>query len=158
MADKLKAAKAKERPEPKAETPKKDFARVKDALSFDEKKLWANTVFPATDADNWFGSGSAAYWTLLKDLPERDDLSKVFDAQRDALAEFNARDLTLANTSKSSVLLRNSAKVHSRRLLLPRRCPRRHAHLFSACLGNVPLPSSAHAWGSARSSSPQGRN
>ncbi|NOK33549.1 hypothetical protein HMI49_10095 [Corallococcus exercitus] len=94
VADKLKAAKAQQKPEPKADAkPKRDFARVKDALSFDEKKLWANTVFPATDADNWFGSGSAAYWTQLKDLPEGDDLSKAFDTQRDALAELNARYL-----------------------------------------------------------------
>ncbi|RYZ33153.1 MAG: hypothetical protein EOO71_42615, partial [Myxococcaceae bacterium] len=98
VADKLKAAKAKQKPEPKVEKPKKDFTRVKEALAFDEKKLWANTVFPATDGENWFVSGSAAYWTQLKDLPEGDDvLGKAFEQQRDALAELNARYLYVSS-------------------------------------------------------------
>ena len=91
VADRLKdARKARKAPEEPA-APKRDLAKVKDVFSFDEKLLWANSVFPSTDADNWLVSGTAAYWKLLKDLPDAED--KAFELQRDALAELNARFL-----------------------------------------------------------------
>ncbi|WP_224366303.1 C45 family autoproteolytic acyltransferase/hydolase [Hyalangium versicolor] len=96
VSDKLKAAHASAKPEAEAQTPKRDFAHIKDAVSFDEKLLWANTVYPTSDGDNWLVSGSAAYWNLLKELPEgADKADKAFEQQRDALAEINSRYLTI---------------------------------------------------------------
>ncbi|MBU8898685.1 hypothetical protein KRR26_24030 [Corallococcus sp. M34] len=110
VAEKLQAAKARQAAEPKVETPKRDLSRVKESLGFDEKRLWANTVFPATDADNWFSSGSAAYWTLLKDLPEGEDkLDKAFEQQRDALSDLNTRFLYV--TSREGDVVAGSART-----------------------------------------------
>jgi hypothetical protein len=95
VADQLKAARAKALAEEKKATePKRELAKVKDALGFDKKLLWSNTVFPATDGENWLVSGSAAYWSMLQKLPDSAD--KAYEQQRDALADLNARYLYLA--------------------------------------------------------------
>ncbi|WP_233261729.1 C45 family autoproteolytic acyltransferase/hydolase [Vitiosangium sp. GDMCC 1.1324] len=96
VADKLKAARAKSlAAEAKDSTPKRDTSKVKESLGFDKKLLWANTVFPATDGENWLVSGTSAYWNVLNKLPDSAD--KAFDQQRDALAELNTRYLYLAS-------------------------------------------------------------
>jgi hypothetical protein len=95
VADRLKEARKDWKTPEEPAAPKRDLARVKDAVRFDARLLWANTVFPATDADNWLTSGSAAYWKLLKDLPEGED--KAFEHQRDALAELNSRYLFITS-------------------------------------------------------------
>lgn len=98
VTDKLQAAHAAAKPEPEAQTPKRDLSHLKDAVGFDEKLLWANTVFPSSDGDNWLVSGSAAYWHLLKELPAgADKADKAFEQQRDALAELGSRYLTLTS-------------------------------------------------------------
>ncbi|MBM7116472.1 C45 family peptidase [Archangium primigenium] len=94
VTDKLQAARAKRAAEAaNASEPKRDATKLKEALSFDKKALWANTVFPASDGENWLVSGTAAYWHQLQALPATPD--KALDAQRDALAELNARYLYL---------------------------------------------------------------
>lgn len=71
-----------------------DTSRVKEMAAFDRKDLWTGTVFPASDAENWFSSGDAAYHGILKRLPE--DPAKAFAAQSEALADLNARYRFLA--------------------------------------------------------------
>jgi len=93
VTDKLQAARAKRLAETKTPESKRDTSKVKEALSFDKKRLWANTVFPASDGENWLVSGTAAYWHLLEKLPDSAD--KALEAQRDALAELNAHYLYL---------------------------------------------------------------
>lgn len=95
VAEKLKEAHAKAKAEADAKaSSKRDFSKLKDALAFDKKLLWANTVFPASEAENWLVSGEAGYWSLLKDLPaEADKAEKGFEQQRDALADLNDRFL-----------------------------------------------------------------
>jgi hypothetical protein len=98
VADKLKEARQKAQAAEDAKAPKRDLAGVKEALGFDETLLWSNTVFPATDGENWFVSGSAAYWKLLKDLPaEADKADKAYEQQRDALAELASRYLSVTS-------------------------------------------------------------
>jgi len=95
VTEKLEEAHAKAgRALPEAAPLRLEVAKVKETVSFDRKQLWINTVFPATDGENWLSSGDAAYHALLRHLPE--DPSKAFLAQRDALAELNARYLFLA--------------------------------------------------------------
>ena len=94
ITQKLQAAKAAW----KAETPAKaapapDLVGVKEAFAFDAKGLWTGTVLPATDADNWFVSGSAAVWQQLKHLPASP--AKAFETQGAALADLNTRHLWL---------------------------------------------------------------
>ncbi|WP_257449614.1 C45 family autoproteolytic acyltransferase/hydolase [Archangium lipolyticum] len=95
VADKLKEARARAlAKEAKAAESKRELDKVKEALGFDRKLLWSNTVFPTTDGENWLVSGSAAYWSLLRALP--DDKDKAYEQQRDSLADLNARYLYLA--------------------------------------------------------------
>jgi hypothetical protein len=90
VAEQLKAAHAAAAPGPApAPAPKPDLAAVKESLAFPKRLLWSNTVFPATEGDNWFVSGSAAYHALLRRLPEAPD--KAAETLRDALAELSAR-------------------------------------------------------------------
>lgn len=94
VADRLKAARASLKPEPEEKEPPRELGKLQEALSFEEPLLWSNTVFPSTDGDNWLVSGSAAYWSLLKALPENpDEAEHAFEQQRDALEELNTRFL-----------------------------------------------------------------
>lgn len=98
----LKALRSKEpppAPPPPARTIDPDTVRW--VSTADRKGLWINTVYPASDADNWFPSGTAAYWQMLNGLPSdppaaaqslRDQLGEI--AQR--LAYVAAREGTLA--------------------------------------------------------------
>jgi hypothetical protein len=94
VSAKLQAAKAAWREEKMAKAaPAPDLAGMKEAYSFDSKGLWTGTVRPATDAENWFVSGSAAYWQQLKHLPEAP--GKAFESLSSALADLNTRHLWL---------------------------------------------------------------
>ena len=91
---KLQAARASWKPEKAAKTaPAPDVTAVKEAYSFDAKGLWTGTIQPATDAENWFVSGSAAYWQQMKNLPAVP--AKAFETQSAALADLNTRHLWL---------------------------------------------------------------
>ena len=91
---KLQAARAAWKEEKQAKAaPSPEVASVKEACSFDPKGLWTGTVKPASDADNWFVSGSAAYWQQLKHLPAAP--AKAFEAQSAALADLTTRHLWL---------------------------------------------------------------
>jgi hypothetical protein len=94
VSSKLQAAKAswKETKAPKT-APAPDVAGVKEAYSYDARKLWTGTIKPASDADNWFVSGSAAYWQQLKHLPAPP--AKAYDSQSAVLADLATRHLWL---------------------------------------------------------------
>jgi hypothetical protein len=89
VVEKLKEARSRATSEAAPAPEKRELAKIKELVSFDKKELWLNTVFPATDAENWLSSGDAAYHALLKRLPE--DPAKAFELQRDFLAELNTR-------------------------------------------------------------------
>lgn len=94
VSARLQAAKAAWREEKIAKAlPSPDVTGVKEAFSFDSKGLWTGTVKPATDAENWFVSGSAAYWQQLKNLPGTP--AKAFETQSAALADLTTRHLWL---------------------------------------------------------------
>jgi len=78
-------ATAKEPPAPG----KPDLAAAAEAFRFEKTLLWKNTVYPATDADGWFTSGSAAYHALLAKLPE--DPVKAQEALRTGLEDLASR-------------------------------------------------------------------
>jgi len=90
VADGLKAARARAgKPAPAPADAKPDVAALKGDFLFEKKLLWEGTVFPASDADNWLTSGSAAYWAILKRLP--DDPVKALESLRDALSDADLR-------------------------------------------------------------------
>ena len=94
VSAKLQAAKAAWREGKNAKAaPSPDVMAVKEAYTFDAKALWTGTVRPSTDAENWFVSGSAAYWQQLKNLPGTP--AKAFETQSAALGDLNTRHLWL---------------------------------------------------------------
>lgn len=135
VSDRLKEARKSWKAPEEPAAPKRDLAKVKEAVSFDEKLLWANTVFPSSDGDNWLASGTAAYWKLLKDLPAGED--KAFEQQRDALAELNAR--YLFTTSREADVVPVTAKTDYGRYgayLVPRIKGTFALHQLRLLLGN----------------------
>ena len=65
------------------------YAGVESLYTVNKKELWLNTVLPATDGDNWFVSGSAAYWQLLNGLPSEVPAAVV--QMSDAFADMSCR-------------------------------------------------------------------
>lgn len=67
-----------------------DEEGVRDArLALDHRELWRRTVYPASDAESWFVSGSAAYWRILRALDQ--DAAAAEDSIRNALHELTTR-------------------------------------------------------------------
>ncbi|GLH71847.1 hypothetical protein GETHLI_03490 [Geothrix limicola] len=94
ITEKLQAAKAAwHEGKPAKATPTPNVEGVKEAFGFEARRLWTGTVLPASDAENWFVSASAAYWQQLKHLPA--DPAKAFESQGAALADLNTRHLWL---------------------------------------------------------------
>jgi len=73
--------------------PALDLAALKERYAVDKRRLWRNTIIPASDAEGWLASGSAACWTMLNNLP--DDQEKAARTLRDQLAELDNRLLYL---------------------------------------------------------------
>ncbi len=92
VVDKLKALKRVEETDAKASV-EADAATCADFFRFDKRQLWRNTVYPASDRENWFVSASAAYWNILNSLPEG---AAAATALGDALNEQANRMLYLA--------------------------------------------------------------
>nr|MCU0232030.1 hypothetical protein [Acidobacteriota bacterium] len=82
-----RAARGQDAPAPKPR--ELDAAAVKERYAFTKDDLWRGTIFPASDADNWLVSGSAAYWQILNGLPEKE--SERPDALAKQLAGLQSR-------------------------------------------------------------------
>ena len=67
VAEQLKQHRAQQKALPDRRSD--DVSGAGDTFAFDKSMLWHNTVYPASDGDNWFVSGSAAYWNILNALP-----------------------------------------------------------------------------------------
>ena len=91
ITEKLKAARDRNKIEPEEEKDEKDFAEIIEKYKFNKRNLWFNTVYPASAAENWFISGTAAYWSMLKKIPEKD--TELLDYFRDELADLSTRYL-----------------------------------------------------------------
>ena len=115
------------------EPPALDLEKVKDIYSFNPRKLWFNTVFPATSGENWFVSSTAAYWSLLKGLPEDTeeavtyqsvqlaghDVRLLYTISRDgAIAPLEARVVYDAYNHYQVPLIRGIFLLHQLRLYL----------------------------------------
>jgi hypothetical protein len=75
----------------KTAAPKPDLvlSAVKNVYAFDKKGLWINTVYPATEGDNWFISGTATYWNMLNGMST--DLPAALKGMRGSFADMNCR-------------------------------------------------------------------
>ncbi|MEW6363533.1 MAG: C45 family autoproteolytic acyltransferase/hydrolase [Acidobacteriota bacterium] len=90
VADKMKELHARS-PEARSAgaDPTLKLDAVKDRYTVEKKRLWRGTMYPETDAVDWLISGSAAYWQMLNDLPEKQE--DAFKSLRDKLADLNHR-------------------------------------------------------------------
>jgi hypothetical protein len=101
IAEQLEAARAA-RPGAKPGPPLTTEAEaVADRYAFTRDDLWRGSIFPATDADNWLVAGSAAYWQVLRGLPEKpadrpDALARALGGLRSRLAYVTAREADVA--------------------------------------------------------------
>ncbi len=89
ITEMLKAAHAVQKPDTPGTARQKTVGSAEPVYSFNKKSLWLNTVFPQTDADNWFTSGTAAYWQMLNSLPA--DPVAASASLRDQLADLSCR-------------------------------------------------------------------
>lgn len=64
-------------------------------FKIDRDDLWRRTVFPHSDAESWFVSGTAAYWKLLDGLDDEPIIA--VDQLGDALAELSLRYLYITS-------------------------------------------------------------
>ncbi len=90
ITERLRAARAAWKPEPAAKPePKPELGKDSSPWTYPRRLLWSGTVKPAADRDSWFVSGSAAYWQLLRRLPE--EPAKAQELLRDALQDAATR-------------------------------------------------------------------
>jgi hypothetical protein len=104
VVEKIKAIHTEQKKE--AARPEQDISGAKDRYAYAAKDLWFNTVYPASDADNWFVSGTAAYWNILNGLPG--DAKAAAVSLRDQLTEMNCR--LLYTTSREGTLAPENAQ------------------------------------------------
>lgn len=84
------------------ESPKENnVTMVRSIYTFDKGLLWSNTVYPATEAEDWFVSGTAAYWNMLNNLPA--DPKNAVPYLRDQLTDINCR--LLYTTSREGAMI-----------------------------------------------------
>jgi len=73
IADRLKAARATQKSgEEKAESPALELGDLAVDFELSKKNLWRGTVEPASPAESWFVSATAAYWRMLDGLDDED--------------------------------------------------------------------------------------
>jgi hypothetical protein len=112
------------------------LADVKEIYTFDKQALWANTVYPATDGDNWFVSGTTAYWYMLNGMAS--DPAATMPVLRDGLADMNCRLLYTVAHEGTMVPL-NARRVYDRfnHYIIPRIRGVYALHQLRLALGNA---------------------
>ena len=135
LAEQIAAA-AKPAPEVKAAEPKVESAAVDSFYLYPAKLLWANTLYPASTADNWLVSGSAAYWQLLKGLPA--ERSRAHTWLAGELADLNSRLLYTINREGALAPLQARQVYHeTRHYYIPRIRGVYLLHQLRLTLGNA---------------------
>jgi len=103
IAEQLKVARAA-RAAAKAPSPTTTETKaVADRYAFTREDLWHGTFFPGADADNWLVAGSAAYWQILRGLPEKEEerldaLARQLGGLQSRLAYVTSREPDVAAT------------------------------------------------------------
>jgi hypothetical protein len=108
---------------------------VKESYRFDKKMLWMNTVYPASEAENWFVSGSAGYWGMMNGLSG--DVKAAALSVRDQFAEMNCR-LLYTTTREGTLAPEKATRVYDRynNYLIPRIRGTYLLHQLRLLLGN----------------------
>ncbi len=101
IAEQLKAARAARKDAKPPAPPALEAKAVADRYAFTREDLWRGSIFPASDADNWLVAGGAAYWQVLRGLPEKaadrpEALARQLGGLRSRLAYVTAREPDVA--------------------------------------------------------------
>lgn len=90
VAEKLQQQRLEQGRSPAATAPLTlDLGDTAPLFRVDKDRLWRRTLYPASPADNWLVSGTAATWRLLRGLPG--DAGAAVPALRDHLADLTSR-------------------------------------------------------------------
>ena len=137
VADRLQAARELEKGAGhEEEAPAREFGAIASVFEIDKKLLWRGTVEPATPAESWFVSATAAYWRLLEGLDD-DDPEAAADKLADELAGLEARYLyTVSREEDLSALDAHRAYDRYGPYLLPRIKGTFALHQLRLLLGN----------------------
>ena len=73
------------------------MGKITGFLEIEREDLWTRTVFPASAAESWFISGSAAYWRILDGLDE-DPVLRAYRQEFDDL--FRSIDEMIGRTNR----------------------------------------------------------
>ncbi len=104
-------------------------------FEIDRADLWTRTVFPASPAESWFVSASAAYWRILDGLD--DDPAVAAEELGDALAALSVRYLyTVSREGDLAALDAHRAYDRYGPYLLPRIKGTFALHQLRLLLGN----------------------
>ena len=113
-----------------------DLGDLADEFEIDRADLWRRTVFPASPAESWFISGSAAYWRILDGLDD-DDPSVAAEELAELMAEISVRYLyTVSREGDLAALEAHRAYDRYGPYLLPRIKGTFALHQLRLLLGN----------------------
>ena len=137
IADQLKAARASQKAVAnEKDAPNLEFGDTAAAFDIDKKELWRGTIEPASPAESWFVSATAAYWRLLEGLPD-DDSAVAAEELADELAALEARYLyTVSREEGLTALDAHRAYDRYAPYLLPRIKGTFALHQLRLLLGN----------------------
>ncbi|MGE5456926.1 MAG: C45 family autoproteolytic acyltransferase/hydrolase, partial [Methanococcaceae archaeon] len=108
---------------------------AKEVYSFDKSLLWHGTVYPASERENWFISGTAAYWNMLNSIPN--SLARGFSFVKDEFSELNSRLLyTTAREGKLAPVKAITAYDNFKNYQIPRIRGTYLLHQLRLSLGN----------------------
>jgi hypothetical protein len=140
VADRLKAARASEKPSSRKEdSPEFESDDLAASFEISKKDLWRGTVEPATPAESWFVSATAAYWRLLEGLAEEAPRAAA-EELADGLAGLEARYLyTVSREEDLPALAAHCAYDRYGPYLLPRIKGTFALHQLRLLLGNEPF-------------------
>jgi hypothetical protein len=134
VADRLRAAKAAEKRQ--IEDPSLELGDIAAAFEIAKKDLWRGTIEPASPAESWFVSATAAYWRMLEGLDEVDPKTAAEDLANE-LAALEARFLyTVSREEDLPALEAHRAYDRYGPYLLPRIKGTFALHQLRLLLGN----------------------
>jgi len=92
VADQLEAARQPATKKQDADKAELELGDLEDRFTISKKDLWRGTVEPASPAESWFVSATAAYWRMLDGLDD-DDPVEAAEKLANELAAIEARYL-----------------------------------------------------------------
>ncbi len=111
IAEKIKELKNKIADTKKPVVLQSNYSEVKEIYSFEKEALWKGTVYPTSEKENWFVSGTAAYYNMLKQMPT--ETERAYNYVKDELTELNYR-LLYVHSKEGSVAPLNVKTIYNK--------------------------------------------